>query len=100
MVYLSRDSLLLLPETLGKIKAVLNRQGPVILQHKFYRAARGLETFAFDDFEIFSAYVKANAKPGDKLNIWSFSDVCGSHNALATSKFPDSLGRTPKLGAY
>jgi hypothetical protein len=88
------------PEKLKGIRATLEEKGPIILEHKFYRAARGPHTLAFDDYDEFINYLNSNGQAGDRMTVWSFWDVCKDDNVLAAGKCPDDEGRVPERGAY
>lgn len=83
---------LLIAEALG--------EGPVIVEHRFYRGASAPARLVFDDIEGLDAYLKAHASSGDSIWVWSFGACCRAENALAHAKVPDSLGRVPDGGAY
>ena len=92
-------SKILSEEKVLKIKAVLER-GPIIVQHWFYRGASCPRIFGFDDFEEFEEHLQEKAVPGDAFDIWSFSEVCNSENAITEGKLHDNDDCVPKGGAY
>jgi len=87
------------PDRLAKIKATCEAQ-PIIVEHWFYYGSRAPDRFVFDDFDDFQEYINANARPGDLVYVWGFSDACRDDNGLADGKVPDAYGRTPERGAY
>jgi hypothetical protein len=88
------------PEKLVAIRAVLEKDGPVLVQHKFLRGGRGPATVAFDDFEDFEAYLIDNARAGDQITVWSLWPFMRDSPPLAHGKCPDADGAIPKGGAY
>ena len=88
------------PQKLESIRATIERRGPLILEHKFYRAARGAEYFFFHEYGEFVEYLNTQPKVGDKLKVWMLCDVCRDDNVFAAGKYPDDQGRVPERGAY
>ena len=88
------------PQNLEAIRDSIYQRGPLILEHKFYRAARGPKYILFDEYDEFIEYLNAEPKVGDKLKAWMLCDVCSDENALAAGKYPDDQGRVPERGAY
>ena len=91
---------ILASEQLAKIERVLKEQGPIILEHRFYRGARAPDRLVFDDFDEFFAYLKSQARPGDSFWVWNYAELCKDNNELARGKYPDASGRVPLLGSY
>lgn len=87
-------------DRLAAIRQVLETVGPVILEHWFYYGGRSPDRLVFEDYDEFLEYLRTNARPGDSLYVWGFSQVCGDDNTLANGKYPDPEGRVPKGGAY
>ena len=88
------------PETLEIIRKTLDTDGPVIVEHWFYRGACAPDRMVFDDFEEFVGYLNTHANAGDAIHVWNFSAVCTNDNELAHGKCPDEHGRVPFRGAY
>ena len=88
------------PKILEAVRSTIGRKGPLILEHKFYRAARGPEYFLFNEYSEFMEYLKQHSKAGDKMRIWMLCDTCTDDNTLAKGKYPDTNGRVPDKGAY
>ena len=88
------------PENLELIRQTLEDEGPVIVEHWFYRGSRAPERLIFDDYEAFSTYLEEHAHAGDAIHVWSFAAVCKDGNRLAHGKCPDEQGLVPKRGAY
>lgn len=87
-------------EKLEIIRTTLEKKGPVILEHRFYRGGRGPDTLIFDEFDKFMDYLNEHGRAGDHMIVWSFWDVCKDDNILTRGKCPDDAGRVPKGGAY
>jgi hypothetical protein len=85
---------------LAEIGKVLRDEGPIVLEHWFYRGARAPSRLIFDEYDAFEAYLEANARPGDAFYAWSYVAVCRGDNRLADWKSPDEFGRTPARGPY
>jgi hypothetical protein len=90
---------ILAEDVLGHVAKVLE-QSPVIVEHWFYRGASAPERRVFDDMADLHVYLTEAARPGDKLWLWRFDELCRDDNALAHGKVPDERGRVPKGGAY
>jgi hypothetical protein len=90
---------ILSPERLSAIEQVIEKVGPVIVEHWFYGLGASPERRVFEDFEELMEYLKG-ASEGDAFHIWSFADVCKDDNSITNGKYPDSEGRVPKRGAY
>jgi hypothetical protein len=86
-------------ENLDKIRGVLEKAGPIIIQHWHFYGARAPDCMAFADFCAFVEYLRTEAASGDAIDVWSMSDVCKPENRLAEGKCPDHDGRTPQGGA-
>jgi hypothetical protein len=88
------------PENLQTIRRVLEDEGPVVVEHCFYRGSSAPERLVFDDFDDFVEFLENRSAAGDKINVWSFAGVCTQKNRLAYGKCPDDQNRVPKKGAY
>ena len=88
------------PETLQAIRKVLEDEGPIVVEHWFYRGASAPDRIVFDDFDDFMEYLDSRASAGDAINVWSFAETCTQKNRLAHGKCSDHQGRVPKKGAY
>lgn len=87
-------------ENLEIIRKTLEDEGPIILEHKYYRGSRSPDRFIFDDFEDFIEYVQSKSRIGDDFHIWSFAAACKDENIIASGMFPDEDGCVPRKGAY
>ena len=59
------------PEKLAAIKQVLEKDGPVVLEHKLFRGARSPHVAVFGDYEELMDYLGEHARGGDKIRVWS-----------------------------
>jgi hypothetical protein len=59
-------------ENLEIIRKTLEDEGPIIVEHRFYRGSRSPDRFVFEDLDEFVEYVNSKARPGDAFYIWSF----------------------------
>lgn len=94
-----RGESILRPDVLERVEHTLTQEGPIVVWHKFYRAARGGEAFAFNAYDDFKAYLGSKTHPGDKRVVWKLVTQC-AWVKIAEGKCPDEHGRTPRLGAY
>ncbi|MHA7627543.1 hypothetical protein [Corallococcus sp. M7] len=85
---------------LERFRKVLEEEGPLIVQHWFYRGSRGSEFMIFTVFDELITYMKEKSKPGDAFTLWSFEATCTQALILADGKIPDERGRVPQRGAY
>jgi hypothetical protein len=96
----SDERRLLSPEKLAAIAKIVDHEGPVIIEHRFYRGSRAPSRVIFDDHESVLSYLKSHANPGDAFYVWNYAALCRDDNQLVTGKWPDKAGRTPAGGAY
>jgi len=87
-------------ENVAAVRATLEGEGPVIVEHWFYRGSRSPERLVFDDIDAFIEYVQGSARAGDAFHVWSFASVCRDENVLVSGKYPDADGHVPRGGAY
>jgi hypothetical protein len=87
-------------EQLAAIKTVIEREGPVVLEHKFLRGGRGPHIAAFDDEELLLEYLAEHAHAGDKVSVWRLWPFMRDTPPLACGKCPDEDGTVPERGAY
>jgi hypothetical protein len=88
------------PEKLAAIRSVLDGEGPILVEHWFYRAGRGPRQLVFDEFEPFVAYLREKTRPGDAIDVWSIWRICTPQSRIAEGKCPDEDGQVPAGGAY
>jgi hypothetical protein len=88
------------PEKLSAIKKVLETDGPILVDHRFLRGARGPDTLVFDDYEEFISYLTGNARSGDLISVWNLWPLMRDTPPLAQGKCPADDGAVPKGGAY
>ena len=90
---------LLSPQNLALLKAKF-AQSPLIVEHRFYRAASSPSRSVFEDFEEFMGYLNEKACAGDHIWIWDFEALCRDDNATTHGKCPADDGCVPLRGAY
>jgi hypothetical protein len=87
-------------EVLETVRQCLENEGPIIVEHWYYRGSCAPDRSVFDDYEAFVEYLDAHASAGDAIHVWSFAAVCRNDNELASGKCPDEDGLVPRQGAY
>ncbi len=87
-------------DTLESIRRVMENEGPIILEHWFYRGSCAPDRFVFDDYDELMAYLNEHSFAGDAIHIWSFASVCTDERELASGKCPDENGLIPQRGPY
>ena len=85
---------------LPHLRAVIENESALIVEHRFYKGARAPQRLIFDDFERLEAYIKVEAAPGDSFYVWKFEESCPSEGAFVAAKIPDAEGKVPLGGAY
>ena len=85
---------------LSRMHAISDTAGPLILEHRHYRASRAPTRLIFETSEQAEAYIRENGVPGDSFWIWSYEDVCSADNVAISGKVPRPDGTTPEGGAY
>lgn len=86
-------------DILAKVQTILE-QGPVILEHWFYRGSRAPSRLIFDEYEDFLNYLTSEARPGDQFLAWDYAALCKDDNTVVSAKYPDASGRTRRRGPY
>ena len=87
-------------ENLELIRKVLKDEGPIVVEHWYYRGATAPDRHVFEDFDEFVKYLNQKTAAGDAIHVWNFSRVCTNENELASGKCPDENGEVPRRGAY
>jgi hypothetical protein len=87
-------------EVLEAVRQCLENEGPIIVEHWYYRGSSAPDRSVFDDYEVFVEYLNTHAHAGDAIHVWSFAAVCRNDNELASGKCPDEDGLVPRQGAY
>jgi hypothetical protein len=87
-------------EPLEAIRRCLEDEGPIIIEHWFYRGSCAPDRLVFDCYERFVEYLNSHAYAGDAIHVWSFAAACRNDNELAYGKCPDEDGLVPRRGAY
>jgi hypothetical protein len=57
------------PEALDAIRRCLDEEGPVIVEHWFYRGSCAPDRMVFNDMDGFTSYLDAHASAGDAIHI-------------------------------
>jgi len=79
---------------------LINRGGPVLLEHRYLRGGRSPDHFVFHDFDDLIEYLGANARAGDNIYVWNLESFLREAQPLAHGKCPDADGAVPRKGAY
>jgi hypothetical protein len=90
---------ILTADRLAAIREVLEKTGPVIVEHWFYYGGCSPERLVFEDYDELVAYI-TSANGGDAFHVWNYAQVCRDDNGLVNGKRPDSEGRVPLGGSY
>ena len=98
--WIKDDSIAFGSGPLSIIRGAIENESAVIVEHRFYRGARSPHRFVCDDFADLEKYLKDSTYPGDSIYCWKFEACCTNENSIVAGKMPDSLGRTPRGGAY
>ena len=85
---------------LSRLRAVIDDESALIVEHRFYRGSRAPYRFVCDDADELEDYVRKNAQAGDSFFVWRFDDCCKDNLVVERGKVPDSRGRVPVGGAY
>lgn len=85
---------------LDAVRAILRREGSVLVKHWLYRAATGPEYRIFDEYEAFIEFLIQETYAGDAIDIWSLWEICHPDKIRAQGKCPDENGLVPQGGAY
>src|SRR5262249_44563059 len=88
------------PEKLAAIRDTIESQGPIIVQHWFYRGASSPERIIFEDYDEFLKWLHESTYAGDAIDVWDWGAVCKWEDRLAEGKCPDENEMVPKGGAY
>ncbi len=86
-------------DKLQRIDAVL-KEGPIIVEHWFYRGASAPRHQIFDNYDDFVEYLKTNTRAGDAILVWDWKNSCKENNLFEAGKMADLDGCTPKHGPY
>jgi hypothetical protein len=87
-------------DTLASLRAIIEDESDILVEHRFYRGSRSPLRFVCGDFDELKKYVTSKTSPGDSLYFWVLERCCTTANAFVHGKVPDSRGLTPKGGAY
>jgi hypothetical protein len=88
------------PEIMSRLRAALEDEGPLTIEHRFLRGASAPHRFICEDYDQLVAYLKVEVRAGDAIWVWDYAAVCRDDNALTHGKKPDQMGRTPERGPY
>lgn len=97
---LSSDDVITNQERLSRLRAIIENESAVIVEHRFYRGGRAPNRFVTDDFDDLREYLQTKTIPGDSIILWKFEDCCRNDNVVVAGKVPDASGRVPKFGSY
>jgi hypothetical protein len=96
----SKGSKITSERNLDTIRTILDKEGPVLVQHWFYRGGSAPEYRIFDDYDEFMEFLSKETYAGDAIDIWSIWEICQPDGRRAEGKCPDDAGLIPKGGAY
>jgi len=82
------------------VKQVLDKTGPILLEHWFYCGGRAPDRIVFDDYDAFIEHLQQNAKAGDAIHVWDLHPLLRDDNELFHGKCPAEDGTVPRGGAY
>jgi hypothetical protein len=85
---------------LEMIRQVLDKTGPILMEHWFYCGSCAPERMVFDDYDRFIEYLQLHAKAGDAIHVWDLDGLLRADNTLAHGKCPAEDGTVPRGGAY
>jgi hypothetical protein len=82
------------------IRQVLDKAGPILMEHWFYCGSRAPDRMVLDDYDAFIEYLQQHANAGDAIHIWNLHGLLRDDNELVHGKCPAADGTVPKAGAY
>jgi hypothetical protein len=85
---------------LATIKQVLEKTGPILVEHWFYCGGCAPDRHVFEDYDDFIEYLQQYAKAGDAIHVWDLHPLLRDDNKLVHGKCPAEDGTVPKGGAY
>jgi hypothetical protein len=85
-------------EQLAATRHHLENVGFVAVLWWHYYGSRSPTPLAFDDFESFLAFLKAEPAEGDAIDVWPFPGP--AEQRIAQGKIPNGQGEVPDGGAY
>jgi hypothetical protein len=98
--WVAEGSIITSPDNLKIIQKIIEEEGPIIVQHWFYRGASAPEYNVFDDYETLLNYLDKEAYAGDAIDVWSVFQICKPEDRRVEGKCPDDNGLIPRKGAY
>jgi hypothetical protein len=84
-------------EKLDAVRNHLADVGNIVVEHWHFYGSRAPTPLAFDDYDVFDAYLRKEVRPGDAIDVYPFSRET---KKITAGKFPDGEGRVPTGGAY
>jgi hypothetical protein len=94
------DDAKLISSHIPRLRDVMENESPLIVEHRFYRAARAPSRQIFDEWDAFEAYLATQVAAGDAIYVWRFEDCCTDAKLLLSAKSPDGAGKVPVGGSY
>jgi hypothetical protein len=68
------------PEVLSRLRKTVEDVSDLVVEHRFYRAARSPFRFICSDIEQLEQYLRSEVSPGDSFFFWKFEDCCVDDN--------------------
>ena len=87
------------PDRLQAIRGVIEKSGPLIVEHRIYRGGRAPDRYIFEAYDDFLKWLDGTAA-GDGVIVWDYDALCLDDNSVTYGKCPDEDGHVPKGGAY
>jgi len=86
-------------DSLDAIARVLDQSGPIIVEHRHYRAGRSPDFLVFTSLEDFNAWLDGTVA-GDNIWVLDYGSLCRDDNPVTHGKSPDDSGKVPLGGTY
>jgi hypothetical protein len=91
---------ILAADNLQRIRAILDDEGPILVERAVYKGGGGREWRLFEELDAFRRYLEQETFAGDRIAIWSANQVLTDATIRVFGKCPDDNGQVPRGGAY